>query len=256
MFKKIFYISLIVIGILGIIDSIFVSRINVSLTVGTIAPAIIGVLFIIYAALKLKLKGGHIIPHNGLRIFIIVSFCLFLALFTTIESILLINASSKQHEHVETNFVVVLGCGIFPDGMLTRSLTRRLNVAYDYLEEHPNTICIVSGGQGPNEPTTEAYAMKQYLMERGIGEERIIEEDKSTSTNENLMFSKEIMLEYDKDLTVAIATSDFHIFRAKLLAKKHGLDAIGLPSVTSWYIWINSYLREFLAVIKTLLFDL
>ncbi|MEX1376107.1 MAG: YdcF family protein [Eubacteriales bacterium] len=256
MFKKIFYIALIIIGVLGIIDTIFVSRINISLTVGTVAPAVIGVLFIIYAALKLRLKGGHIITHNGFRIFVIVSFCIFFAIFAVIEGILLANAYSHQHEKVETNFVVVLGCGIFPDGMLTRSLARRLNVAYDYLEQHPNTICIVSGGQGPNEPTTEAYAMKKYLIERGISADRIIEEDQSTSTNENLMFSKEIMLEYDKELTVAIATSDFHIFRAKLLAKNHGLDAIGLPSVTSWYIWINSYLREFLAVIKTLIFDL
>jgi len=256
MFKKLIYIALIIVGILGIIDTIFVAQINVSLTVGTIAPAVIGMLFIIYGSLKLKLNGGHIITHSGFRIFVIVYFCLFLLLFSVIEGIILSNAYSKKHERVETNYVVVLGCGIFPDGQLTRSLMRRLNVAYDYLLDHPNTICIVTGGQGPNEPVTEAYAMKEYLIYKGIDEDRIIEEDKSTSTNENLMFAKDIMLEYDKDHTVAIATSDFHIFRAKLLAKKHGLDAIGLPSVTSWYIWINSYLREFLAVIKTIIFDL
>ena len=103
----------------------------------------------------------------------------------SIESVLLVNAYSKEYEKIETNYVVVLGCGVFPDGRLTLSLMKRLNSAYDYLIAHPDTICIVSGGQGPNEPTTEAYSMAQYLLEKGIPEERIIQEDKSTSTNEN-----------------------------------------------------------------------
>ena len=89
------------------------------------------------------------------------------------------------------------------------------------------------------------YAIRSYY-----------EEENSTSTNENLQYSKEIMQQYNKDLTVAIATSDFHIFRTKMLAKNQGLDAIGLPSTTAWYIWINSYLREFLAVIKSIIFDM
>ncbi len=256
MFKKIFYFALIFIGILGILDTIFVMRIAVGVTAGTLAPGAIGIFFIIFSLLKLKLKGGHIIKHKGFRKFIIISVCLFLALFVSIESVLLVNAYSKEYEKIETNYVVVLGCGVFPDGRLTLSLMKRLNSAYDYLIAHPDTICIVSGGQGPNEPTTEAYSMAQYLLEKGIPEERIIQEDKSTSTNENLLYSKEIMLRYDKELTVAIATSDFHIFRAKLIARHHGLEAIGLASNTAWYIWINSYLREFLAVIKTLIFDL
>ena len=256
MFKKVLYFVLIFIGILGIIDTLFVMRISVGVTAGTLAPGVIGLVFIIYSLLKLKLKGGHIIANNSLRKFVIISFCLFLLLFTAIETILLSNAYSKQYEKVETNYVVVLGCGVFPDGRLTLSLMKRLNVAYDYLAIHSDTICIVSGGQGPNEPTTEAYAMAEYLKEKGIAEERIIQEDRSTSTNENLLYSKEIMLQFDKELTVAIATSDFHIFRAKLIAKNHGMDAIGLASDTTWYIWVNSYLREFLAVIKTLVFDL
>ena len=194
MFKKIFYFVLIFVGILGIIDTIFVMRIAVGVTAGTLAPGIIGIVFIVFALLKLKLKGGHIIAHNGLRKFVIISLCLFMALFVTVESILLVNAYSKEYEKVETNYVVVLGCGVFPDGRLTLSLMKRLNCAYDYLIAHPDTICIVSGGQGPNEPTTEAYAMAEYLMEKGITEDRIIQEDKSTSTNENLLYSKEIML--------------------------------------------------------------
>ncbi len=256
MFKKLFYYALIIIGVLGILDTIFVMRIAVGVTAGTLAPGAIGIFFIIYAILKLKLNGGHIITHKTLRKITIAAFCLFMIIFIIIESILLINAYSKEYEKVETNFVVVLGCGVFPDGRLTLSLMKRLNSAYDYLLDHPDTICIVSGGQGPNEPTTEAYAMAEYLKEKGISEDRIIQEDRSTSTNENLMYSKEIMLQYDKELTVAIATSDFHIFRAKLIAKNHGLEAIGLASSTAWYIWVNSYLREFLAVIKTLIFDL
>jgi len=256
MFKKMFYVALIIIGILGIADTLFVMRIAVGVTAGTLAPGAIGIAFIIYAILKLKLNGGKIIKNKVFRRIIISGFCLFIALFIVVESFILVNAYSKQYEKTETNFVVVLGCGVFPDGRLTLSLMKRLNVAYDYLLEHPDTLCIVSGGQGPNEPTTEAWAMEQYLLEKGFPAERIIKEENSTSTSENLKYSKEIMMQYNKDMTVAIATSDFHIFRTKMLAKYQGLDAIGLPSSTAWYIWINSYLREFLAVIKSIVFDM
>lgn len=256
MIKKILYISLIIIGILGIIDTILVSRFSVGISAGTVAPAAIGIVFIAYATLKLLLKGGNIIRHTAFRRIVIIGFCLFMLLFTIVEGLILSNAYIKKSEDTTVNYVIVLGCGIFSDGQLTLTLIKRLNVAYDYLIEHPDTMCIVSGGQGPNEPTTEAYAMAEYLKDLGFDESRIIQEGKSTSSNENLMFSKAIIDQFDKEPTVAIATSDFHVFRTKLLAKKIGLEAIGLPCTTTWYIWINSYLREFLAVIKSILFDL
>lgn len=255
MIKKILYITLLLIGILGIIDSLFVMKISVGLSAGVIAPGLIGIVLILYAILKLKLKGGRIIKRPVLRKIIIIGICLIVLIFAVIEGLIISTAYSKKAQYTQTNYVIVLGCGIFSDGQLTLTLMKRLNAAYDYLINNPETICIVSGGQGPNEPTTEAYAMNKYLVELGIDEDKIIQEGKSTSTDQNLQYSYDIISTYNKEPTVAIATSDFHVFRTNLLAKKHGLDPIGLPCTTTWYIWINCYLREFLAVIKSLLFD-
>jgi len=197
-----------------------------------------------------------IIKHDTLRAIVIIGLCAFILFFTVVETLILTHAYNKKYEHTQVNYVVVLGCAIFPDGQLTLTLTKRLNAAYSYLIEHPSTTCIVSGGQGDNEPTTEAYAMAEYLKSKGIEESRIILEEKSTNSKENLIFSKQIMESYGKEMTLAIATSDFHVFRATMIARDNGLDPIGLPANTSWYIWPSSYLREFMAVIKSYLFDL
>ena len=119
----------------------------------------------------------------------------------------------------DAGFVIVLGCGIFPDGQLTLSLKNRLDAAYDYLKEHEGSLCIVSGGQGANEPVPEAQAMSAYLRSRGIHPDRILMEDRSDSTLRNLMYSREIMARYPmQPQTAAIVTSDFHVFRALMLA--------------------------------------
>lgn len=254
MFKKSLYIGLIILGILGIIDSIWIMRISVGTTIGTVLPGIIGIVLIVFAVLKLKLQGP-IIPHQGLRRTVIALICIGTAFFLLVESFILFNAYSKQAERTEVDYVIVLGCGIFPDGSLTLTLMKRLNAAIDYLEDHPDAQCIVSGGQGGNEPTTEAYAMKNYLVEQGIDADRIIEEGSSTSTRENLLYSYDIIQQHNGGNKVAIATSDFHIFRTKMLARRYGMEPVGLPSNTTWYIWINCYLREFFAVVKSFILD-
>lgn len=251
-----FYIVLILIGTLGILNTIYVIKISVGLSAGNLLQGAIGIALIIYAVLKLKMGDVPIIKHDTLRKIIIIGLCAFMLLFTVIEGLIFSHAYSKKHERTDVNYVVVLGCAIFPDGTLTLTLAKRLNAAYDYLIEHPDTICIVSGGQGSNEPTTEAYAMAEYLKQKGIDESRIIKEENSTNSKENLLYSKHIIEQFDKEMTVAIATSDFHVYRSTMLAKRNGLDAIGLPANTSWYIWTSSFLREFMAVIKSILFDL
>ena len=256
MIKKIFYTVLIIIGTLGILNTIYVAKVSVGLSAGNLMQGAIGLIFIIYAILKFRLGDVPIIKHDLLRRIVIIGICAFMLLFTVVETLILTHAYSKKHERTDVNYVVVLGCAIFPDGQLTLTLAKRLNAAYNYLEDHPDTVCIVSGGQGANEPTTEAYAMAEYLESRGIDESRIIKEEESTNSKENLQFSKKIMEQYDKDLSVAIVTSDFHIYRSLMLAKDNGLDAIGMPSYTSWYIWPSSFLREFMAVIKSAIFDL
>jgi uncharacterized SAM-binding protein YcdF (DUF218 family) len=164
-----------------------------------------------------------------------------------------------EHSPTEKNldYIIVLGCGIFSDGSLTRTLQNRLDTAYDYLIAHEDVPCVVSGGQGPDEPMPEAEAMMDYLVSRGIEPARIVAEPASTSTYENLAFSKTMMQQSVSDTgRVGIVTSDFHVFRSLMIAENQGIDAYGIPAPTPWYVAINCYMREYLGVVNTLLFQL
>ena len=128
-------------------------------------------------------------------------------------------------------------------------LRRRLDKAIDYLEQNPDTSVIVSGGQGGNESIPEAVGMREYLIEAGIGEERIFVEDQSSSTYQNLVFSAEF-LDREND-RVVVVTNNFHIFRALSIAKKQGyLNVEGLSASTPLGSEPNNLLREFIGVVK------
>ena len=103
---------------------------------------------------------------------------------------------------------------------------------------------IVSGGQGPDEVCSEAEAMKKWLMEQGIPEEQILVEDRSRTTEENMMFSKELIDAIAPDAGSAFCTTNFHAFRAGIKACKAGLAAEGVTYNTEWYFWYNAAVRE------------
>jgi uncharacterized SAM-binding protein YcdF (DUF218 family) len=106
-----------------------------------------------------------------------------------------------------------------------------------------------AGGRGPGEDITEAEAMKQYLTANGISENRILKEEQSTNTNENIIFSKELIQK--ENAAVAVVTNGFHVFRATGIAKKQGLLNIqGLSAPSDARLLINYYVREVLGVIK------
>ena len=128
----------------------------------------------------------------------------------------------------------------------------RLDKAFDYLEKHPTTVCVVSGGQGDNEPTSEALGMKEYLVNKGIAEERIILEDLSRNTYQNIIFSEKLI---DKEKKVAIVTNNFHLFRAMAIAKKAGYKNVyGIAAHSSPLYLPNNMLREFIGVLKDFVF--
>lgn len=128
-------------------------------------------------------------------------------------------------------------------------LQKRLDAALDYLNRNEGTMVIVSGGQGGNEPISEAEGMKEYLMNAGIAEERIITEDTSTTTNENLINSSEF-LDKEND-RVVLVTNNFHVFRACSIARKQGYKHLeGLAAGSYPAMLPNNLLREFLGVIK------
>ncbi len=147
-------------------------------------------------------------------------------------------------------YMVVLGAKIRTTGP-SASLWDRIYGAYDYLAAHPEVTAIVSGGQGPDEPMTEALAMYQELVALGIDPARIWIEDKATSTWENLNFSLDLIEEKtgQRPTKLAVVSSEYHLFRSSLFAKACGVDFVGVPAKTSRMgQTINHFLREIAGV--------
>ena len=153
-------------------------------------------------------------------------------------------------------FIIVLGAGIKADGTPTWALANRLDAAHAYYVAHPGHRLIVSGGQGRFEPISEALSMARYLLDKGVPEGDILLEDRSTSTMENFQYSLPILREAGwGGEPVLYATNDFHLFRARMLAGRNGLDAYGIGAATPPIIRMNVYLREFFALFKSLAVD-
>lgn len=146
------------------------------------------------------------------------------------------------------DYVVVLGAHVYGERM-SANLSYRVEKAYSYLIENPRTRVILSGGQGAGEDISEAEAMRRYLEKKGIAEDRILMEDTSVNTEENIRNSAKLI--GDMRQSVVIISNDFHIFRAKRIAKKQGFKNVeGLGSGTHPYTAPNAYVREIIAVIK------
>ncbi len=143
-------------------------------------------------------------------------------------------------------YVLVLGAKVRTTGP-SASLWDRIYAAYDYLEAHPEVTAIVSGGQGPDEPMTEAQSMHDELVKLGIPEERIWMETEATSTWENLHFTLELIQERTGKTPrkLGVLSSEYHLFRASLFTKACGVEFVGIPAPTSQPSQkINHFMRE------------
>ena len=149
------------------------------------------------------------------------------------------------------DFIVVLGAQVQGDGP-SLTLKKRLDKALEFLQAHPDQTVIVSGGQGPDEAHTEASVMAQYLLAHGADASQILEEPQASNTRENLLFSAKLAEEAGFDTSrVLIVTSDFHMCRAKYIAKTLGMEPYGLSSGTwPWILKLNYTLREVFAFCK------
>ncbi len=145
------------------------------------------------------------------------------------------------------DYVIVLGAQV-RGTRITESLLRRLKAAEKYLLRFKEAKVIVSGGRGPGEDISEAEAMAQWLEKKGIEPERIIKEDRSVSTRENLKFSRKYLRQ--KDGSVLIVTNGFHLYRASLIARSEGyMDVELLPASVNPVFFLNYMVREFFALI-------
>lgn len=146
------------------------------------------------------------------------------------------------------DYVIVLGAkvnGTRP----SRVLRQRLDKAIEYAEQNSDSEIIVTGGKGTDEDISEAEAMKNYLVKKGISGNRIIIENKAADTGENLEYSKDIIGDTDK--SIVIVTSDFHMCRAVKIAEQAGFTRIsGLPARTDAGLVPNYYIREAFGIIK------
>ena len=168
---------------------------------------------------------------------------------TIIANILVV----KHRVEYDKDYVIVLGCGLNKDGSPTPLLRGRVDRALEFYRQQKNKtgkdlMFITSGGQGDDEVISESESMKRYLMEKGIDEDRIIKEDKSKNTYENMMFSKEKI--NDKDNKVAYSTTNYHVFRSGVFARMAKLKAEGLGAKTKWYFWPNAAVREFIGLLS------
>lgn len=149
--------------------------------------------------------------------------------------------------------LIVLGAGVHGKTP-SLALAYRLDTAVDYLNRNKDACVIVTGGQGPQEDVTEAYAMEKYLTERGIAPDRIIKEEEAASTSENYRYSKKIIDERFASPKIATITNDFHMYRTKRIAALEGIDTASLHAKTPFRGIAAMYLRELMAIAKLWVF--
>lgn len=168
--------------------------------------------------------------------------------FVAVEACIISGFGAKGEDRLD--YIIVLGAQVKEHGPSV-VLKFRLDTAYDYLVQNENTLCIVSGGQGYNEPCSEAQGMYDYLTGRGIAGERIIMEDKSTDTSENITYSA-VFLDMDND-SVGIVTNNFHVFRSVHLARHLGIKNVcGISAPSNIIFQLNNMFREFFGILKDL----
>lgn len=159
-----------------------------------------------------------------------------------------VNMAAYMSEPVEDiRCVLVLGCqvrGEEPSSMLAG----RLDAALPLLREHPDAVCVVSGGQGRGENISEAECMSRYLVGKGIDSSRVYKEERSTSTDENIRFSAEILSQLGISDGIAVVTNEFHQYRAELYAAQNGLEVGHYSSPTQPRLIANYWVRELAAL--------
>ena len=173
----------------------------------------------------------------------------FSACYTFIIYLIFSSAFGRAKTHKQYDVILILGAGIFTETvtpMLASRLDRALKI---YKVQSHNCNILVSGGQGPDEPISEALAMKNYLMKCGVSSSSILMESQSSSTYENFLYSKSfINTSFENVPNILCVTSQFHILRALRLAQKLNINIIGLGSSTPYHFLDKALLRDFLAL--------
>ncbi len=191
-------------------------------------------------------------------IVIFISVCAIV--FAIVEGMIVAQMFKKPQANLE--YVIVLGAQV-RGTRITKSLRKRLDKAIEYLNDNPDTVAIVSGGKGDGEDLSEAECMYDYMVENGIASDRIIMEDKSTSTDENIRFSMAIIEELYEEQSgeesekfdgeepdVGIITNNFHVYRTVKVCEKKGYEVNGIAADSDNILFANYMVREFFALVQ------
>ena len=249
--KTIFYMSVAGLGTCMLLAAIGL-MLCVGLTFGTIGLFTGGVFLLGFAWLEMALQREQ--KHRKVLIFL-RRFMLLTGIFILLSfagvCYLVLSSLQTAGAVPSVPYAIVLGAGINGD-QPSKTLARRLDAAADYMEEHPQTRLVVSGGLGRGKTMTEAAVMQQYLLQRGIASQKIILEEASTTSEENLRNTARILRELsgEEKPPLLIFTSDYHLYRAQILARPYYSAVYGIGAESPALVRINYMLREYLALFK------
>ncbi|BFK82788.1 YdcF family protein [Clostridium baratii] len=248
---------MIVLFILGILCVSYFILVNLVFGYTTFSAfyLILGALILVYYFFHEKINA-YIKTFKFFKPFKILFF-ICVAIFLITEACILMYSKSSTEK---ADYIVVLGAGVRGEN-ITTTLKDRLDSTLEFIKktDYKGDV-VVSGGMGPGEDITEAEAMRRYLVKNGLDNNRIILEDRATSTYENFKYSKDIIEKISSKnidaLAVTFITTDFHALRSNMIAKRNGYKNINsYTSRTKWYLVPSMYAREFFAFYKSIIFD-
>lgn len=191
---------------------------------------------------------GHLYVNNWMTyfyVFIVLITLYFLYIMVMYVFTAWVNLINRKNLHLD--YIVVLGAGLLNNNRISPLLAARIKRGVEIMRKNPGSKLIFSGGQGSNEKIPESVAMANYARKNwGISDKDIILEKKSTTTNENIKFSHQLMKPNSK---FCLVTNSYHVYRALVLAKRQGLKCIGYGAKTKWYFTLNAFIREFIAYV-------
>lgn len=245
--RKYIMSAMIIIGVLSILEwGISFSSIFLIVSMALI--------YIVFSRRDLCSKSKHLnIIYNIYKIIIII----FVSSFLLLEGLILLNINETKDADKVDNIDTMIVLGAKVNGTeISNTLKLRLDKAIEYYNKHKSVNIIVSGGQGNDENITEALAMKNYLISNGVNSNNIIEENKATTTLENIIYSKKILDNMNNKGKVLIVTSDYHLFRGRLIASILGIENEGLCSTSSisgrLYYMIREYPTSIIDLVKSM----
>lgn len=220
------------------------------LNIGNMTGAVLAALLLLYGVFHERVHGFVRRAWQGTggkAVFGIVALLAVCVLAVVVIETAGMVRAARRHPPENTT-AVVLGCSVRGSRPST-ILKERMDAAYEYLTENPEAVCVLSGGQGEGEEVSEAECMFRYLTGKGIAEERLLCEDASTTTEENLIFSMQLLEERGLSGEITIVTSEFHEYRANQTAERLGITSYSTPSSTFFLYLPTYYVRELYGIL-------